>query len=511
MKRTRKLLYSIEGSALLLAMNLHGAESTNTTGNSEKVNSEKPNVIFILCDDLGYGDIGCNGQKKLKTPNIDKIASEGIRFTDFYSGSTVCAPSRCVLMTGQHTGHTTIRGNNACGKRPDGTSPSALEKDKYNMAKMFKSAGYATGVFGKWGLGNVDNDGNALKQGFDRFVGYYDQHHAHTYYPKYLWNDNKKMELDGNTYSHDLIWNEGMKFIKKNAEEKKPFFCYMAVTIPHAAMAAPPELMEKWRKVYPEFNNVIGHYKGYGMGKDAEIVNPIAGFAAMMENLDNQIGGLLTELKKLGIDNNTITIFTSDNGPHKEGGHNPEFWDSNGPLRGIKRNLTDGGIRVPMLIRWPAKIAPGTESDHVSAFWDFLPTFADIVNVKIPEKAEIDGISILPVLTGDQKDQKEHKVLYWEFNERGPKQAIRMGKWKFIRYRNNTTGEHKLCLYDLDKDIGEEHNLVTEFPEVVSECKKLMDAEHDESSYFPINKDVPKKSKTKKIKKPKTKKTEESK
>ncbi len=447
---------------------------------------EKPNVVFILCDDLGYGDLGCYGQKKLKTPNIDSLAAEGMLFTDHYSGSTVCAPSRSVLMTGQHTGHTPVRGNGARGRYPDGSNPRALPADTYTVPKMFKAAGYQTGMFGKWGLGSVGDSGNALKQGFDSFYGYYSQSHAHTFYPKFLWDNDTKVEYDGNTYSHDVIWNKGMDFIRKNGKAKKPFFCYYSITVPHAAMSAPEALHKKWRKVYPEFEEVVGRYGGMGMGKDAKVTNPIAGFAAMIENVDNQVGELLAELKALGIDKNTLVIFTSDNGAHREGGHKPEFWDSNGPLRGLKRNLTDGGIRTPMLMRWPAVIEPGRRTAHISAFWDFLPTFADMAGQKIPGKAEVDGISMLPVITGMTADQKKHKVLYWAFNEGGAKQAIRFGKWKLIRYRSNADGKHKVVLYDLEKDIGENKDLSGELPEIVSECVKLMDAEHRESPYYPI-------------------------
>lgn len=448
--------------------------------------ASKPNVIFILCDDLGYGDVGCYGQKKNKTPNIDTLAKEGMLFTDHYSGSTVCAPSRSVLMTGLHTGHTPVRGNGAKGRRPDGTDPRALEAGTYTIPKMFKSAGYQNGMFGKWGLGQSDDSGNAIKQGFDAFYGYYDQSHAHTFYPEYLWDNDTKVELDGNTYSHDLIWNKGMEFIRKNAKSKTPFFCYYSITVPHAAMSAPEKLHEKWRKVYPEFDEVIGRYWGKDMGKDKEVINPIAGFAAMIENLDNQVGSLMTELKELNIDQNTMVIFTSDNGAHHEGGHDPEFWDSNGPLCGFKRSMTEGGIRTPMLIRWPGTIKPGRRTDHISAFWDFLPTFAEMAGQTVPAEAKIDGISMLPIISGNDEAQKKHNVLYWAFNEGGPKQAIRAGKWKLIRYRNNATGSHDIHLYDLEKDIGEELNLADTHPEVVSDCIKLMDEQHSESPYYPI-------------------------
>ncbi len=449
----------------------------------------RPNVILILCDDLGYGDLGCYGQKKNKTPHIDALAQEGMLFTDHYSGSTVCAPSRSVLMTGQHTGHTPVRGNGARGRRPDGSDPRALELNTYTIPKMFKAAGYQNGMFGKWGLGSQEDSGNALQQGFDAFYGYYSQSHAHTYYPMYLWENDTKVEMDGLTYSHDVIWGKGIEFIRGCAEAKMPFFCYYSITVPHASMSAPAALHEKWRKVYPEFDKVVGRYGGEGMGKDSEVINPIAGFAAMIENLDLQVGALMAELKKLGIERSTLVIFTSDNGAHHEGGHDPEFWDSNGPLRGLKRSLTDGGIRTPMLMRWPAVIQPGRRTAHISAFWDFLPTLAELAGQRVPDGAEIDGISMLPLMTGDEQQQREHPVLYWAFNEQGAKQAVRAGQWKLIRYRDNTNGAHEIHLYNLEKDIGEENNLADKFPEVVAQCIKLMDEQHRESPYYPVEKE----------------------
>lgn len=449
-----------------------------------------PNIVLILADDLGYGDLGCYGQQKNKTPQIDSLAREGLLFTDHYSGSTVCAPSRSVLMTGQHTGHTPVRGNGAQGRYPDGSDPRALPADTWTIVKLLKQAGYQTGMFGKWGLGSHEDSGNVKTQGFDAFYGYYSQSHAHTFYPRFLWDYDTKVELDGNTYSHDVIWNKGLDFIRSNARSQTPFFCYYSITVPHAAMSAPPELHEKWRKVYPQFEDKIGKYGGQGMGKDREVVNPIAGFAAMIENLDNQVGGLVKELKDLGVDQNTLIIFTSDNGSHHEGGHDPVFWDSNGPLRGHKRDLTEGGIRTPMLMRWPGVIQPGRRTGHVSAFWDLLPTFAEMAGQQIPENAKIDGISLLPLLQGNEDAQQKHKSLYWAFNERGPKQALRSGKWKLIRYRDNRTGNHEVQLYDLEQDLGEEHNLAAANPAIVSELLELMDAEHDESPYYPVEKAV---------------------
>jgi arylsulfatase A-like enzyme len=463
------------------------AQAIHADDEIAEIRKAKPNIVFILCDDLGIGDIGVYGQKKLKTPNIDSIAKNGMKFINHYSGSTVCAPSRCSLMTGQHMGHAFIRGNYPSGKNIPahkiGQCP--IPKDILTIPKILKKAGYRTGMFGKWGLGGPNNDGSSTKQGFDDFFGYYCQAHAHTYYPKYLWHNSEKVELDGETYSHDLIWNKGMEFIKQSAKEGKPFFAYMAVTVPHAAMSAPPALHEKWRKVYPQFDKVIGKYGGKDFGKDKRVINPIAGFAAMMENLDNQVGNLLEELKKLGISKNTIVIFTSDNGAHHEGGHQPKFWNSNGPLKGFKRDLYEGGVRTPMIVSWPKVIKPGSTTDEISAFWDWLPTFADITGEKLPEDADIDGVSILPTLMGKPNLQKHHKYLYWEFTERGPKKAVRSGNWKAIWfYQPNGKKIKKVELYDLSKDIEEENNLAEKYPEKMQELEKMRDKAHTDSPFF---------------------------
>jgi len=449
--------------------------------------AEKPNIVFILCDDLGIGDIGCYGQEKLKTPNIDSIAANGMKFTNHYSGSTVCAPSRSCLMTGQHTGHTFIRGN-----RPNGPNVREPEIGQYplpenyiTLPKLLKEAGYSTGMFGKWGLGGPNNSGATTKQGFDEFFGYYCQSHAHTYYPTYLWHNSEKIPMDGNTYSHNLIWNKGLEFIRKKAKAGKPFFAYYSITVPHAAMSAPEELHEKYCKIYAQFNNKIGKYNGVDMGKDREVRNPIAGFAGMIENLDNQVGALIAELKRLGVYENTIIIFTSDNGAHHEGGHDPDFWNSNGPFRGYKRDLYEGGIHVPMLVCWPKYVKPGSETDHISAFWDWLPTFAELAGVKIPADAEIDGISMAPLLTGNEVKQKKHDYLYWEFTEGKPRKAIRAGKWKAIlNYEADGKTLLKSELFDLSRDIEETENLAGKYPEKMKELTDLIESARTESRIY---------------------------
>ena len=409
----------------------------------------KPNIIYIMADDLGYGDLSCYGQKKFQTPNIDRLAKEGMKFTDHYSGSTVCAPSRCSLMTGLHTGHCQVKGNKEVS--PEGQAP--MRADTVTIPRLLKEAGYVSGMFGKWGLGAPGSKSDPMEH-FDRFYGYNCQRQAHNFYPAWLWSDREKVMLDRKTYSHDLIMNAALAFITKNKD--KPFFCYMPVTIPHAAMHAPKDLHDKYRKLYPQFDKKIGKYSG------PQVVNPIAAFPAMVEHMDNGVGQLLDLLKELKIDKNTLVIFTSDNGAHLEGGHDPKFWDSNGPLKGYKRNLSDGGIRAPFLARWPGKVEAGTTSGHISAFWDMLPTFCEMAGAEIP--ADTDGISMLPELLG--KEQKEHDYLYWWFKR---KIAIRKGKWKALGDGNNV---HQL--YDMSIDIGESKNLAKQNPEVLSEMKRII-------------------------------------
>ncbi|MEP4079907.1 arylsulfatase [Haloferula sp.] len=435
-----------------------------------------PNVIYILADDLGMGDLGCYGQKKLKTPNIDRIATEGMRFTDHYSGNTVCSPSRAVLMTGQHPGKVHCRGNGDENK-------FALDPEMTTLPRMFKNAGYATGAYGKWGLGVTSNEGkpNPLTHGFDHYSGWKSQMIAHTYYPTSIVRDGKEEPLEEDTFIHDLIMEDASEFIKRNAESKTPFFCYIPTAVPHAAMHAPKEMHEKWRKAYPQFDNKIGKY-GAGKGeKTPDVVNPIAGFAAMMENLDNQIGGILDQLVELGIDDNTIVLFSSDNGTHREGGHNPKFWDSNGPLRGIKRDLYEGGIRTPFLVRWPGKVKAGSTNDHISAFQDILPTMAELTAQPTPK--QVDGVSMLPTLLG-KSDQTPNDYLYFEFVQGNSKsytsRALRMGDWKAVQRSENNKGQKfaPIELYNLKKDLGEKNNLASKNPELVQQMEKLMDRAH---------------------------------
>jgi uncharacterized sulfatase len=429
--------------------------------------ADQPNIIFILADDLGYGDLGCYGQEIIQSPRLDQMADEGIRFTQFYAGSTVCAPSRSVLMTGQHTGHTRVRGN--AGR----TNPIAqmLTDADITVAEVLKSSGYATGLIGKWGLGLPGDEGIPNKQGFDYFYGYLSQHHAHNHYPDYLWRNEDKIPLSNVVvpvgdhgggyatkrveYAGDLLAEEAVAFVDQHKSE--PFFLYLSFVVPHANNERTRELGDG--QEVPD----------YGIYEDKDWPNPDKGQAAMITRMDTQIGTLLDRLKAHGIDEKTLVLFSSDNGPHKEGGNDPEFFDANGPVKGIKRDLTDGGIRVPFIARWPGTIEPGQVSDHVGYFADFLPTAAELAGGELPK--DIDGLSLVPLLTGKVDQQPTHDHLYWEFHERSPKQAVILeGRWKGILTLKDDTFE----LYDLESDLGEETNLADDKPEIVTRIRALM-------------------------------------
>jgi len=432
----------------------------------------RPNIIFIQADDLGYGDLSCYGQRKFKTPNIDRLAAEGLRFTQYYAGSTVCAPSRSALMTGQHTGHTRIRGNARYPLLPEDVTVA-------EVLKATPGAGYKTALIGKWGLGEAGTTGVPNRQGFDYFFGYLNQRHAHNYYPTFLWRNEERIKLrnvvpdedeegSGNStnrvdYTHDLMAEEALKFIERNSGG--PFFLYLAFTIPHANNEAKNKGME-----VPD----LGEFASEDW-PDQEKAK-----AAMITRMDRDVGRLMASLKKLGIDNNTLVFFTSDNGPHREGGADPDFFDSNGPLRGIKRDLYEGGIRVPMIARWPKRIKGGAKSDQVWAHWDLLPTLAEIAGVKPP--ANIDGISMLNALLG--RRQRNHEFLYWEFHERGFSQAARMGDWKAVR----KSPDSPLELYDLKNDLGEQNDVAVKHPEVVKKIEGYLKTARTESELWPTKK-----------------------
>ena len=431
--------------------------------------ADQPNIVYILLDDAGIGDFGCYGQQNFKTPNIDRLATEGMKFNHHYSGSAVCAPSRCSLMTGLHTGHAFVRGNKE--HRPVGQVP--IPASSNTIAKELKKAGYTTGAFGKWGLGYPGSEGDPLNQGFDEFYGYNCQRNAHTYYPHWLYDNQKKIKLDGKTYAHDLIMDKAHDFIKRNKDQS--FFCFIPTLIPHAALHVPEKYHQPWREKLPQFENKIGKYAG------PDVQNPVAAYAGMMDKIDEDVGRILDLIDELGLDEKTIVMITSDNGAHREGGNDPEFWDSNGPLRGLKRDLTDGGIRTPMLARWPGTINPGAETDHISAFWDVMPTLCELAGHPAPE--DIDGISFVPTLLGHE--QPKHKYLYWEFTSKRDKtgkgkQAVRMGPWKGIRYGST------FSLYNVVNDVAETKSVAVEHPEVVKKIEAAMSEAHVESELFPL-------------------------
>jgi len=449
----------------------------------------KPNVIFILADDLGYGDLGFLGQQYIETPNIDRLARDGMFFAQHYSGSPVCAPSRSALLTGLHTGHTPIRGNSEV--QPEGQLP--MPDTVQTLSKIFREAGYATGAFGKWGLGMNDTSGEPANQGFGQFYGYLCQRYAHRYYPAHLWDNGEKVMLPGNdwtsktVYAPDLIQEKTLEFIEQNKE--KPFFLFMPVVMPHAELAAPDDgLLQKYRAKFGKEEPYTAP-EGADYGPDMKISayqshpNPHAAFAAMVERTDRFVGEVLDKLEKLGLTENTLIIFTSDNGAHREGGADPEFFDSNGPFRGYKRDLYEGGVHVPMIVKWPGKIAAGSTSDHVSAFWDWLPTFADILGEKEP--AGIDGVSLLPSLLG-QKNQPKHAYLYWEFHELGGRQAVLKEGWKLVKYQVTDAAKTTFELYNLTDDPGEQTDMAATMPEKVRELDALIRRSHQPNPVFDL-------------------------
>ena len=443
----------------------------------------KPNVIFILADDLGYADLSCLGQTKFSTPNIDSLASQGMMFTQHYSGSSVSAPSRSCLITGQHTGHTVIRGNKELPV--EGQHP--LPSDTYTIFKMLKDNGYKTSVFGKWGLGAPDTEGAPQNQNVDEFFGYNCQRQAHNYYPYHLWHNAEKIILDGNKgknendYAPYIIHKEAVDFIVENKDTT--FFMWYTSVLPHAELKVPEnELVSFVGKLELEQEkSYVGcddgmYYKNGGYGSQQYTH---AAFATMVSILDKQVGDICRTLDSLGIADNTIIVFTSDNGPHQEGGADPDFFDGNGELRGYKRDLYEGGIRVPMIIKWKDKVAENTKSNLVSAFWDFLPTMAEIIGAEIPENT--DGISFLPELTSCG-EQKKHDYLYWEFHENNGRQAIRQGDWKAVKYDVHNDG--KIELYNIKNDISEEFDVADMYPEKVAELDSLMKVSRVDSDLF---------------------------
>ncbi|MGW8313986.1 MAG: arylsulfatase [Bacteroidales bacterium] len=443
-----------------------------------------PNIIYILADDLGYGDLGCYGQEKFATPNIDRLAEGGIRFTRHYAGSTVCAPSRSVLMTGFHTGHTPIRGNREV--QPEGQYP--LPAQAFTVAEMLREQGYVTGAFGKWGLGFPGSEGDPVRQGFDQFFGYNCQRYAHRYYPAYLWENSQKYGLEGNdwihkvTYAPDVIQERILDFIRAHGDQ--PFFAFVPVIIPHAELIVPEDSVSReLLGRFPEEPYQGGPGADYGpemvIGSYCSQETPHATFAAMVQRLDGYVGEIMATLEELDLEEHTLVFFSSDNGPHREGGADPAFFNSSGGLRGIKRDLYEGGIRVPLIASWPGTIRPGGVSDHPSAFWDLFPTLADLTGYTL---TATDGISFLPELLGTE--QPEHDDFYWEFHEQGGKQALLTGEWKAIRVGVGKDSMAPLELYNLEEDPREEHNVAGDHPELVQQFSRMMQEERTPSPVF---------------------------
>ncbi len=476
MENIRRIIHSIIPILILLLI-LSACRTQK-----EEIEARSPNIVYILADDLGIGDLSCYGQQHFTTPHIDWLAENGIRFTRHYSGSTVCAPSRSVLMTGQHTGYTPIRGN---ARLP-------LPDSSITVAEILKQAGYSTGIFGKWGLGLLHEDGPdegyPTRQGFDVFFGYDNQGLAHRYYPENLRDNENIIPLPGNdhvhtvTYAPDMMHRRAMKFIEDNRDN--PFFLYYATIIPHAELIVPED------SIIRKFSGMFEEEPYQGQDYEVEDFNPAgycsqqeprAVFAAMVTRLDIYVGQIIEKLEELGLLENTIIMFASDNGTHLEGGHDPAFFNSSGGLKGHKRDLYEGGIRSPFIVFWPGKIEPGRISDHISAFEDFLPTAAEIAGQSSPQN--IDGVSFLPTLL-DKGTQKQHDYLYWEFYEQNGKQAVRKDNWKAIRLNVSENPGGPIILFDLEKDPYEENDVSSLNPDIVQEMDKLMKSARIENPNF---------------------------
>lgn len=433
--------------------------------------TKKPNIIFILADDLGYADLGAYGQKLIKTPYLDKLAEQGIKFTEFYTGTSVCAPSRSSLLTGQHTGHTYIRGNKEID--PEGQEP--LVDSVITFAMQLKNAGYATGAFGKWGLGMVGTSGDPNRKGFDEFYGYNCQRQAHTYYPDHLWNNQEKVEFkDRSVYAADLIQEKTLEFIDENKD--KPFFLFVPTVLPHAELAGPKDsLYTMYEDKFEEKPFKHNHYANVG--------KPRAMYASMVSRMDLHVGQIVEKLRALGLEDNTIIMFASDNGAHKEGGADPEFFQSSGEFKGIKRSLYEGGLRTPFIAYWPKQIKANQVNTKPAAFWDIMPTLLDLTGT--PNDAYTDGVSIVPTLLNKGKQQKRD-YFYWEFHEEGGRQAVRQGDWKLIIQKVKKPNETYFELFNIKKDPSEKNNLATKNPKKVEQLKKLIQEAHKESELFPL-------------------------
>lgn len=488
---------------------LMGIASVGTLFSCTPQETVKPNVIYILMDDLGYGDLGCYGQEKIETPHIDHLRESGMRFTQHYSGSPVSAPSRCVLMTGLHSGHAQIRGNDEMAARGavsdydsmyvhpflEGQYP--LQAHTMTIGRLMQQAGYATGCFGKWGLGYPDSDGVPGKQGFDSFYGYNCQRQSHTHYPPFLWRNDERVYLENEVqdphrtpiegdplnevsyqkytqkeYAHDLIFEELLAFVEHNRE--KPFFALWTTPLPHVSLQAPKRWVDYYVKKFGDEEPYIGE-KGY-----LPCRYPHATYAAMVSYFDEQVGKLIEKLKEMDLYEHTLIVFTSDNGPTFNGGADSPWFNSGGLFKSEygwgKCFLHEGGIRVPAIFSWPGKIAPGSESALICGFQDIMSTLAELVSQPCPET---DGISILPTLLGEDERQQKHEYLYWEYPEMDGQQAVRWGKWKGI-ITNIRKGNAIMQLFDLEKDVQELNDVAAEYPDVVNRLRTFMNEAHTE-------------------------------
>lgn len=468
----RRIFFAALASLIAVNSSFAGEAKTGDT------KAKRPNIILIMADDLGWGELGCYGQTKIKTPRIDRMAKEGMRFTQFYTGSPVCAPSRCVLMTGLHSGHAFIRDNRQAKPKEEGQLP--VPANTITIASLLKARGYRTGMFGKWGLGMFGTSGDPLRLGFDDFFGYNCQGHAHSFYPTHLYRQDQRVDLEGNDiksgkqYSHDLIEAEALQFIKKNRDG--PFFLYVPMTLPHLALQIPEADLAAYKGAFPE--TPYDGKQGYQPHP-----TPRAAYAAMVTRVDRTVGAILDLLKELNLDENTIVLFTSDNGAThlNVGGADSPFFRSMGPLRGWKGSIHEGGLRTPMIVRWPGRVPPGKTSDLIAAFQDVLPTLCQVAGVEPPKT---DGISFLPTLLA-KGEQRTHPYLYFEFAGYGGQQGVRMGPWKATRV-NMQKGNLEIELFNLDTDIGQTKNVAAEHPEVMARIERILREEHVPSAEFPL-------------------------
>lgn len=469
---------SLAPLALVGLLALGGCATSRSSDSAETAPRRAPNIVLFVADDLGYGELGCYGQRKIRTPRIDALAREGVRFTQFYAGAPVCAPSRCVLLTGLHNGHTAVRDNSEV--KPEGQM--ALPDEALTIAEALRGAGYRTGCFGKWGLGAPGSEGEPNAQGFERFYGYLCQREAHNFYPDHLWSDRERVELEGNSrgltgaqYSHDLVVEEALEFVREHADE--PFFLFVPFTIPHLALQVPEDSLAEYRGLWddPPYDGKRGYLPH---------PTPRAAYAAMVTRMDRDVGRIVDLIDSLGLGADTLVLFTSDNGPTYDrlGGSDSEFFDSAPGMRGLKGSVYEGGLRTPLVARWSGVTPPASVSDRLGAFWDFFPTFCELANAPAPEG--LDGLSLLETLRG--RTSQAHDQLYWELpSYAGGQQALRRGSWKAVR-RNTKKGPSAIELYDLATDPGESRDVAAAHPELVADLRERMAAAHVPNARFPL-------------------------